>query len=206
MFTGLVTHVGRISSIQAMDDVIRFRVESELPIDRIEMGASIMHAGVCLTVVDFGVKNEKTWHDVEAIPETLARTVLGDWGEGHMVNLEQSLRMGDELGGHYVFGHVDCVADVASVVEEGGSYRIRINVPGHMSKYLAEKGSIAVNGVSLTVAAVSKNEGQDWFEVAIIPHTWSHTTLNTAQSGGKVNLEADMLARYVARMLGKEDG
>ena len=113
--------------------------------------------------------------------------------------------MGDELGGHYVFGHVDCVATIASIKDEGGSRRIRVNIPHDIAKYLAAKGSIAVDGISLTVAATGSDNDQNWFEVAIIPHTWDHTTLRFIQAGSHVNLEVDMLARYVARMLGKEE-
>lgn len=204
MFTGLVADKGRIASVGDDNGVRRFRVESAFPVDRIQMGASIMHSGVCLTVVEFGDRNGGSWFDVEAIPETLDRSVLGHWGVDTLVNLELSLRMGDELGGHYVFGHVDCVAQVESIVDEGGSHRIRINVPDSMAKYVAEKGSVAVDGVSLTVAAVGRSGDQDWFEVAVIPHTWEVTTLNALAPGARINLEADMLARYVARMLGKD--
>ncbi len=204
MFTGLVADRGRIASIKTDNGIRRFRVESGFPHDRIQMGASIMHSGVCLTVVDFGPRGDGCWFDVEAIPETLDRSVLGDWSVDDEINLELSLRMGDELGGHYVFGHVDCVASVISIADEGGSRRIRIGVPDHMAKYLAEKGSISVNGVSLTVAAVGKTDTQHWFEVAVIPHTWEVTTLNRLKPAARVNLEADMLARYVARMLGKD--
>ncbi len=204
MFTGLVADKGRIISIGVENDIRRFRIESSFSADAIQMGASIMHSGVCLTVVAFGQNHEGCWFDVEAIPETLDRTILKDWRVGDEINLELSLKMGDELGGHYVFGHVDCVATVATIVDQGASRRIRINVPDHMAKYLAEKGSVAVDGVSLTVAAVGQADSQDWFEVAVIPHTWDVTTLNRLEPGAKVNLEADMLARYVARMLGKE--
>lgn len=205
MFTGLVRQLGRIVRIDERNGVRRFRVESGFASDAIELGASIMHSGVCLTVVDFGPTSQGAWHDVEAIPQTLSCTTLGDWTLDRLVNLEPSLRMGDELGGHYVFGHVDSVAAIASISMEGGSRRVRIEIPAGMAKYIAPKGSVAVDGISLTVAAVGVENGRDWFEVAIIPHTWEHTTLHATQSGTRVNLEADMLARYVARMLGKED-
>ncbi|MBB36197.1 MAG: riboflavin synthase [Hirschia sp.] len=205
MFTGLVRDVGHIVGKTTNDDVVRFRVESTFSAEAIEMGASIMHSGVCLTVVDFGGGPGGTWHEVEAIPQTLSCTILGDWEVGYRVNLEPSLRMGDELGGHYVFGHVDCVATIASIKDEGGSRRIRVHIPHDIAKYLAAKGSIAVDGISLTVAATGSDNDQNWFEVAIIPHTWDHTTLRFIQAGSHVNLEVDMLARYVARMLGKEE-
>ena len=204
MFTGLVTDKGRIASVSDANGVRRFRVESSFDADTIEMGASIMHSGVCLTVVDFGSRQTGSWHDVEAIPETLDKSVLGDWAEGQSINLEQSLKLGDELGGHFVFGHVDCVAEVTNVQEEGGSWRVRIATPDHMAKYLAEKGSVAVDGVSLTVAAVGEENGRNWFEITVIPHTWDITTIGELKPGKRVNLEADMLARYVARMLGKD--
>ena len=205
MFTGLVTDVGTVRKAEHRNGLTRFEVESGYPLDDIAMGASIMHSGVCLTVVDFGGGPGGTWHEVEAIPQTLSCTILGDWEVGYRVNLEPSLRMGDELGGHYVFGHVDCVATIASIKDEGGSRRIRVHIPHDIAKYLAAKGSIAVDGISLTVAATGSDNDQNWFEVAIIPHTWDHTTLRFIQAGSHVNLEVDMLARYVARMLGKEE-
>ncbi len=204
MFTGLVTDLGRIADVKEDNGVRRFRVESAYPVDSIEMGASIMHSGVCLTVVGFDQNDEGCWFDVEAVEETLDRTVLGEWRGGTRVNLEQSLALGDKLGGHFVFGHVDGVGEVMSITPEGGSRRIRFSIPAILSKYIAEKGSIAIDGVSLTIAAVGIENGVDWFEVAVIPHTWEVTTIGEMKPGRKVNLEADMLARYVARMLGKE--
>ena len=165
------------------------------------MGASILHSGVCLTVVDMGEGERGAWFAVEAVPETLEKTVLGDWAEGTSVNLEQSLKLGDELGGHFVFGHVDGVGEVISVEPEGQSYRLTIRPPADISKYFATKGSAAVNGVSLTVAAALPNGD---FQLAIIPHTWEVTTLAELKPGSKVNLEIDMLARYVARMIGQD--
>lgn len=204
MFTGLVTDLGRIADVKDENGMRRFRVESSYSVDDIEMGASIMHSGVCLTVVGFDQNDEGCWFDVEAVQETLDRTVLGQWRGGTQVNLEQSLKLGDKLGGHFVFGHVDCVGEVVAVTPEGGSRRIRFAIPDSMSKYVAEKGSIAIDGVSLTVAAVGLENNIDWFEVAVIPHTWEVTTIGEMKPGRKVNLEADMLARYVARMLNKE--
>ncbi len=204
MFTGLVTDLGRIADVKDNDGVRRFRVESSYPVDTIEMGASIMHSGVCLTVVAFDQNDDGCWFDVEAIQETLDRTVLGDWVSGTRVNLEQSLALGDKLGGHFVFGHVDGVGEVVSVTPEGGSRRIRLSLPDSLAKYVAEKGSIAIDGVSLTVAAVGQENDIEWFEVAVIPHTWEVTTIGEMKPGRKVNLEIDMLARYVARMMGKE--
>ena len=135
------------------------------------------------------------------MPETLSRTTLGKWKQGSRVNLELSLRIGDELAGHLVYGHVDGLGLVHAVTPDGDSLRIRIGVPAGLSKYLAEKGSITVDGVSLTVSGVGKSDGADWFEVAIIPHTLSFTTLGALTPVDSVNLEVEMLARYVARML-----
>jgi riboflavin synthase len=199
MFTGLVTDVGTIRKAEHRNGLTRFEVESGFAADSIEMGASIMHAGVCLTVVDFGERGDGSWFAVEAVPETLSLTVLGEWTEGSRVNLEQSLKLGQELGGHFVFGHVDGVGEVVSVEPEGQSWRLTIRPPADIAKYFAKKGSAAVNGVSLTVADALPNGD---FQLAIIPHTWEVTTLAELQPGRKVNLEIDMLARYVARMIG----
>ena len=199
MFTGLVTDIGTIRKAEDRNGLRRFEVACGYPAESIEMGASIMHAGVCLTVVDFGPDGDGSWFVVEAVPETLSLTVLGDWREGSEVNLEQSLKLGQELGGHFVFGHIDGVGDVISVEPEGQSYRLTIRPPAHIARYFAKKGSAAINGVSLTIAEALPNGD---FQVAIIPHTWEVTTLRELQPGSKVNLEIDMLARYVARMIG----
>lgn len=201
MFTGLVTDVGTIRKAEDRNGLRRFEVESGYPLEDIAMGASIMHSGVCLTVVDMGEGERGAWFAVEAVPETLAKTVLGDWSEGSKVNLEQSLKLGDELGGHFVFGHVDGVGEVISIEPEGQSYRLTIRPPEEIARYFATKGSAAVNGVSLTVAEALPNGD---FQIAIIPHTWEMTTLSELQPGARVNLEIDMLARYVARMIGAD--
>ena len=201
MFTGLVTDVGTVRKAEHRNGLTRFEVESGYPLEEIAMGASIMHSGVCLTVVDMGQGERGAWFAVEAVPETLAKTVLGDWNEGARVNLEQSLKLGDELGGHFVFGHVDGVGEIVSIVPEGQSRRITIRPPADLAKYFATKGSAAVNGVSLTVADALPNGD---FQVAVIPHTWEVTTLADLQPGSRVNLEIDMLARYVARMIGAD--
>ena len=202
MFTGLVTDIGRVTSIEDADGIRRVRVESRYPASSIQMGASIEHSGVCLTVVEFGATPKGgSWWTVEAIPETLSRTTLGSWKVGGEVNLELSLKLGDELGGHLVYGHVDGLGRVRSVTPDGDSRRIRIEIAEPLAKFLAEKGSITVDGVSLTVSGVGRNDGSDWFEVAIIPHTWQVTTLGALAADDRVNLEVDMLARYVARML-----
>jgi riboflavin synthase len=201
MFTGLVTDVGTIRRAEHRNGLTRFEVESGYPLDDIAMGASIMHSGVCLTVVETGPGERGAWFAVEAVPETLSKTVLGGWAEGSRVNLEKSLKLGDELGGHFVFGHVDGVGEVVSVDPEGQSYRVTIRPPAAIARYFATKGSAAIDGVSLTVAAALPNGD---FQVAVIPHTWDVTNLSALKAGSKVNLEIDMLARYVARMIGAD--
>lgn len=201
MFTGLVTDVGTVRSVEDRNGLRRFEVESRYKLEDIALGASIMHSGVCLTVVDMGLGERGAWFATEAVPETLSKTILGDWTVGSHINLEQSLKLGDELGGHFVFGHVDGVGQVVSVAPEGESWRLTIRPPEGIARYFATKGSAAVNGVSLTVAEALPNGD---FELAIIPHTWDVTTLNQLQPGSSVNLEIDMLARYVARMIGAD--
>lgn len=201
MFTGLVTDVGTVRKAEHRNGLTRFEVESGYPLDQIAMGASILHSGVCLTVVDKGQGARGAWFAVEAVPETLSKTILGGWREGTRVNLEQSLKLGEELGGHFVFGHVDGVGEIVSVEPEGQSFRVTIRPPAAISRYFATKGSAAVDGVSLTVAAALENGD---FQVAIIPHTWEVTTLAALKPGTRVNLEIDMLARYVARMIGAD--
>ena len=201
MFTGLVTDVGTVRKAEPRNGLIRFEVESGYPLEDIAMGASIMHSGVCLTVVDMGQAERGAWFAVEAVPETLSKTVLGEWKVGSRVNLEKSLKLGDELGGHFVFGHVDGVGEVVSIEAEGQSWRLTIRPPAEIARYFATKGSAAINGVSLTVAAALPNGD---FQIAIIPHTWEVTTLSNLTPGAHVNLEIDMLARYVARMIGAD--
>jgi len=206
MFTGLVSDVGRVTSVEDVNGLRRVRVEGVYPASAIQMGASIQHSGVCLTVVEFGErpiadKEPGSWWMVEAIPETLARTTLGQWQVGSSVNLELSLKLGDELGGHLVYGHVDGLGQLVEIRQVGESRVLRVGIPEALSKFFAEKGSVTIDGVSLTVSAVSAAKGDAWFEVSLIPHTLSVTTLGGLKTGDKVNLEVDMLARYVARML-----
>lgn len=201
MFTGLVTDVGHVRRTDDHNGLRRIEIESRYPLEQIDIGASILHSGVCLTVVELGQGEEGAWFAVEAVPETLSRTVIGSWRKGTQVNLEQSLRLGDELGGHFVFGHVDGLGEIISIDPEGPSWRVTIRPPADIARYFATKGSAAVDGVSLTVAAALPNGD---FQVAIIPHTWAVTTLGQRRPGDKVNLEIDMLARYVARLLGND--
>ncbi len=202
MFTGLVTDVGRIARIEDANGLRRLSVESGYPASALQLGASVMHAGVCLTLVEFGEREGggSRWV-VEAIPETLSRTSLGRLNEGSRVNLELSLKLGDELGGHLVYGHVDTLGRVSAIRHVGDSWVIRFSIPQGLARFFAEKGSVTVDGVSLTVSAVSPAGSDSWFEVSLIPHTLAVTTLGDLAAGDEVNLEVDMLARYVARML-----
>lgn len=210
MFTGLVSDVGLVKAVEDRNGLRRITLTSAYPVSALQIGASVTHAGVCLTVVEFGErpvpgKQTGSWWVVEAIPETLSRTVLGQWTIGARVNTELSLKAGDEMGGHIVSGHVDGLGEVISAAPEGESRRIRISAPASLEKFVAEKGSIAVDGVSLTVARVGGGAAAPWFEVAIIPHTLEVTTLGALSPGDRVNLEVDLLARYVARMLEVRD-
>ena len=202
MFTGLVTDVGRVGAIEDRNGLRRISIRSRnFRPEHIQLGASIQHSGVCLTVVDFGPDDEGAWWDVEAIPETLSRTTLGDWKVDTFVNLELSLKLGDELGGHLVYGHVDGLGTVSEIRQVGESRVIRVATPADLGRFFAEKGSVTLDGVSLTVSAVSAKGEDAWFEVSLIPHTLQVTTLGQRRVGDRVNLEVDMLARYVARML-----
>lgn len=191
MFTGIVTDVGRVRAIRDTNRDRRFEIETNFDLAEVEIGASISHAGCCLTVVAKG----EHWFAVEVSGETLAVTTLGDWAQGRRVNLERAARVGDELGGHIVSGHVDGIGEVLSVLAEGGSHRVRIRAPKPLHRFIAPKGSITVEGVSLTVNDVE----DDVFGVNLIPHTWDVTTLGELRPGSRVNLEIDMLARYLAR-------
>jgi riboflavin synthase len=191
MFTGIITDVGRIRRVAATDRDRRYEVETSWDVASIDLGASISHAGCCLTVVEKG----EGWFAVEVSNETLSRTTLGTWREDQAVNLERAARLGDELGGHIVSGHVDGLGRVLAIIPEGGSHRIEIEVPVPLHRYIAPRGSITVEGVSLTVNAVMDRV----FGVNVIPHTWEVTTLGRLAVGDQVNLEIDMVARYLAR-------
>ncbi|MEC8370497.1 MAG: riboflavin synthase [Pseudomonadota bacterium] len=197
MFTGLITDVGRVRAVTSVGDR-RIEIETSFPIAEIELGASIACSGVCLTAIEFG----DNWFAVEASEETTSKTTVGDWQAGDAVNLERSLRIGDELGGHLVFGHVDGVAKIAERRTDGDSIRFSILAPDDLAPYIASKGSVALSGVSLTVNEVDGNR----FGVNIIPHTADATTLGKLSAGDRVNLEIDMLARYVARQLEARKG
>lgn len=194
MFTGIVTDVGRIVEAKVTGD-LRARIATRYDVSGIDIGASIACDGVCLTVVALGDRPE-SWFDVEISAETVSKTNLGGWAAGKRVNLERALKVGDELGGHIVSGHVDGPAEVVSVRHEGGSVRVTFRAPEALAKFIAPKGSVALNGTSLTVNEVSGAE----FGVNLIPHTQEVTTWGEVAVGDKVNLEVDTMARYVARL------
>jgi riboflavin synthase len=191
MFTGIVTDIGRVRSVRQTERDRRYEIETAWDTAGIDLGASISHAGCCLTVTEKG----PGWFAVEVSGETLSKTTLSDWSEARRVNLERAAKLGDEMGGHIVSGHVDGLGRVVAIEPVGGSHRVHIEAPAPLHRYIAPKGSITVDGVSLTVNAV---EGQR-FQVNIIPHTWEATTLGSLNPGDAVNLEIDMLARYLAR-------
>lgn len=194
MFTGIVTDVGRIVETKVTGD-LRARIATGYDVTGIDIGASIACDGVCLTVVALGSSPEN-WFDVEISAETVSKTNLSGWQPGKRVNLERALKVGDELGGHIVSGHVDGLAEVVAVRPEGGSVRVRFRAPQALARFIAPKGSVALNGTSLTVNEV---DGQE-FGVNLIPHTQDVTTWGEVKVGDRVNLEVDTMARYVARL------
>lgn len=194
MFTGIVTDIGRVVETKETGD-LRARIATKYDVKGIDIGASIACDGVCLTVVALGVEPEG-WFDVDISGETVSKTNLGTWGPGKRLNLERALKVGDELGGHIVSGHVDGLAEVVAVRPEGGSVRVTFRAPEALAKFIAPKGSVALNGTSLTVNEV---EGRD-FGVNFIPHTQAVTTWGGVVVGDHVNLEVDTMARYVARL------
>lgn len=195
MFTGIVTDVGHVRHIEKRGDT-HIVIATHYDVSQVEIGASIACSGICMTVVDKGNSKDR-WFAVTASGETLSKTTLGDWKVGDPVNLERPMRIGDELGGHIVTGHIDGVADVVLAAPEGESMRIALQAPLSLSRFIAPKGSVALDGVSLTVNDVDGAR----FGVNIIPHTLSVTTFGRVRPGAKVNLEIDLLARYVARLV-----
>lgn len=191
MFTGIITDIGTITELKQEGD-LRARIACGYDTSGIDMGASIASDGVCLTVVDLG----PDWYEVQVSRETVDMTNLGDWKTGHRVNLERALRVGDELGGHIVSGHVDGVAEVVAMRDEGDSTRVTLRAPEALARFIAPKGSVALNGTSLTVNEVDGCE----FGINFIPHTKLSTTWGDTAVGDRVNLEIDTLARYVARL------
>jgi riboflavin synthase len=196
MFTGIITDIGRVVGVEQRGD-LRLRIATVYDTDSIDLGASIACSGVCLTVVDKG----SDWFAVDVSAETLARTAQGAWNDGTRLNLERALRVGDELGGHIVTGHVDGIGEVVSVAKEGDSNRIIVEAPEAIAPYIATKGSIAIDGISLTVNEVEDQPGGTVrFGINIIPHTIEMTNLGGIAPGRAVNLEIDVLARYLGRM------
>ncbi len=191
MFTGIITDLGRVRAVTAAGDT-RLEISTAIAVAEMDIGASVACSGVCLTVIEKGAD----WFAAQVSAETLSRTTLGGWTAGTPVNLERALKVGDELGGHMVSGHVDGVGRLAARVPEGYSLRLVFEAPEELSRFIAAKGSITVDGVSLTVNDVNT----DRFGVNIIPHTQEFTTLGKLAEGDGVNLEIDMLARYVARL------
>jgi len=196
MFTGIVTDVGTVIKAEDKGD-LRLTIRCGYDMAGIDMGASIACSGVCLTVVDQG----EDWFAVDVSAETRSRTAAGQWREGARLNLERSLRMGDELGGHIVTGHVDGVAEVLGVCEEGASHRVGLKIPAELARFIAPKGSVALDGVSLTVNEVREAEDGTHASVNIIPHTAQETTLGDIEAGRQLNVEIDVLARYLDRMM-----
>ncbi|HWA23221.1 MAG TPA: riboflavin synthase [Caulobacterales bacterium] len=201
MFTGIVSAIGEVRAVNA-GAVTRFEIASPYDPAGVDIGASISHAGACLTVVERRAEGAGMIHTVEAVPETLAKTTLGGWREGTKINLERALRAGDELGGHLVAGHIDGVGRVKALMPAGGSIILSVETQADLAALIAPKGSIAIDGVSLTVVEVGANA----FSIALIPHTSLVTTLGTLKVDDMVNLEIDLLARYVARLLDARKG
>ncbi|MCA3436487.1 MAG: riboflavin synthase [Rhodobacter sp.] len=194
MFTGIITDIGTVLALHRHGD-LRARIGTGYDVDGIDIGASIACDGVCLTVVDLG-RSPQNWFDVQISGETLSCTTLGGWGPGQRINLERALRVGDELGGHIVSGHVDGLARVTGLRPEGDSLRVTFRAPQALAGFIAPKGSVALNGTSLTVNEV---DGTD-FGINFIPHTRQATTWGDVAEGDAVNLEVDTMARYVARL------
>ena len=199
MFTGIITDIGIIRSAENRGDlraVIGCRYDSYT----IDLGASIACSGVCLTVVDKGHDADGHWFAVDISGETQSCTAQGQWVQGRRLNLERALKVGDELGGHIVTGHVDGIGTIAAITAEGDSHRVIVNLPTDLAPFVAAKGSITVDGVSLTVNSVADAADGTTFGLNIIPHTWDVTTLADWTIGSAVNLEIDVLARYLKRM------
>jgi riboflavin synthase len=196
MFTGIVTDIGEVLSVEPRGDLKRLRIACAYDADTIALGASIAHSGVCLTIVAATRERGRTVVDVDAAAETLAKTTVGSWTPGTRVNLERALKVGDELGGHIVTGHVDGVAHIVSRDDFDGMARFWIATPPRLSRFVAQKGSVALDGVSLTVNEVE----DDRFSVLLIPHTLAVTTFGARGAGDALNLEVDLMARYAARL------
>ncbi len=196
MFTGIVSDIGTITKVEERGD-LRLVISCHYDMSSVDIGASIACSGACLTVVNKGLD----WFAVDISAESISKTAKSMWSEGCKLNLERALKVGDELGGHIVTGHVDAVGDIVSVETEGDSHPVRIHAPADIAPYLAPKGSITVDGISLTVNTVDdQQDGSTIFGLNIIPHTASVTTFADLKAGDQVNLEIDILARYLSRM------
>ena len=201
MFTGLVSDVGQVLSIEDRGELKRIRIATSYDVKAIELGASIACSGPCLTAVEFGSENGRNWFEVDAAAETLARTTVGQWRVGTHINLERSLTLGAELGGHIVTGHVDGLGVIEKRTDFDGMAKFDIRAPHDLAKFIAEKGSICLDATSLTVNSV---EG-DVFSILLIPHTLAVTTWGECKDNDKLNLEVDLMARYAARLLQAKD-
>jgi len=198
MFTGIVTDLGEVRTVKPRaDNLHRITIFSRYPRAELVLGASVACSGVCLTVVDTGEEDGRTWFAVDAAAETLALTTVGRWRHGTRVNLERALKIGDELGGHLVAGHVDGLAEVLAREDMTDMARLTLRAPHALARFIAQKGSVALDGVSLTVNTVDADD----FSVLIIPHTLSVTTLGGWRSGDAINLEVDTMARYASRLM-----
>lgn len=198
MFTGIVTDVGEVLAVEPRPgDLRRLKIATHYPVDEIADGASIACSGCCLTVVEKGITGNRRWFAVDAAAETLAVTNVGTWAVGTRINLERSLRIGDELGGHLVSGHVDGLADVLDREDHPETARFTLRAPAALARFIAPKGSVALDGISLTVNTVA----DDTFSVLIIPHTLQVTTLGERRAGDRIHIEIDQMARYAARLM-----
>ncbi len=195
MFTGIITDIGTIIEVEGNSD-IRATISCSYDPDTIDIGASIACSGVCLTAVEKGRQDNLNWFKVDISAETISKTTAGQWGKGTRLNLERALKVGDELGGHMVLGHVDDLAEIIAVDNVGESQRFRFGVSKNFARFIAQKGSVCLDGTSFTVNDVADHE----FDINIIPHTLQVTTWGDRQVGDKVNLEIDVIARYVARL------
>ena len=201
MFTGIITDVGEIARIEKIKD-IQAKIFCTYNVSEMELGASICCDGVCLTVTGFGTEKTRNWFSVDVSNETVSKTIIGDidfgWKTGKKVNLERSLKLGDELGGHIVTGHIDGTGSIENILDVEGSTQVTFKTSTDLAKYIAKKGSITLNGTSLTVNQVTDSS----FDINFIPHTKDNTTWEKIRVGEKVNIEIDILARYVDRILG----
>lgn len=197
MFTGIVTDIGEVTNIEPLNEGLKIKISTHYDIDSFDLGASIACSGICLTAVEkTSGNNNRSWFAVEAWEEALRLTNISNWKVGNHINLERSLKLGDEMGGHLVSGHVDGQVEIVSVTEEGDARRFQLEAPQELAPFIARKGSVALNGTSLTVNAVKNN----LFDVLIIRHTLEVTTWGEINKGEKVNIEVDQLARYAARL------